>query len=180
MAVKLILEGELVTFVSVYAPQVGRPQEEKDQFYDELYRFIGQLKGKYVVLGDMNGHVGTDVDGFEGVHGGNGFGDHNAEGEAIFEFVTCFNLVVANTFFTKETQKLVTYESGGVRTVVDYLLARKNDVKDVKVISGVVCVSQHKLVVMDMRIKRSTKKKAKGTRGRLKTWRLRSATKRRI
>ena len=27
-----------------------------------------------------------------------------------------------------------------------------------------------------MRIKRSTKKKAKGTRGRLKTWRLRSAT----
>ena len=34
----------------------------------------------------------------------------------------------------------------------------------------------HKLVVMDMRIKRSTKKKAKGTRGRLQTWRLRSAT----
>ena len=29
---------------------------------------------------------------------------------------------------------------------------------------------------MDMRTKRNTKKKAKGTRGRLKTWRLRSAT----
>ena len=29
---------------------------------------------------------------------------------------------------------------------------------------------------MDMRIKRSTKKKAKGMRGRLQTWRLRSAT----
>ena len=40
------------------------------------------------------------------------------------------------------------------------------------------CVSQHKLVVMDMRIKRNTKKKAKGMRGRLKTWRLRSATER--
>ena len=26
MAIKLALEGELVTFVSVYAPQVGRPQ----------------------------------------------------------------------------------------------------------------------------------------------------------
>ena len=43
-------------------------------------------------------------------------------------------------------------------------------------IRGEECVSQHKLVVMDMRIKRSTKKKAKGLRGRLKTWRLRSAT----
>ena len=146
MAIELALEGELVTFVSVYAPQVGRPQEEKDEFYDELYRFIGKLKGKYVVLGDMNGHVGRDVDGFEGVHGGNGFGDRNAEGEAILEFATCFDLVVANTFFTKETQKLVTYESGGVSSVVDYVLARKNDMKDVKVIPGEECVSQHKLV----------------------------------
>ena len=62
--------GELVTFVSVYAHQVGQPQKE-DEFYDELYRFIGKLK--YVVLGEMNGHVGRDVDVFEGVHGGNGF-----------------------------------------------------------------------------------------------------------
>ena len=52
------------------------------------------------------------------------------------------------------------------------------DMKDVKVIPGEECVSQHKLVVMDMRIKRSTKKKAKGTRCRLKTWKLRSATER--
>ena len=126
------------------------------------------MKGKYVVLGDMNGHVGRDVDGFEGVHGGNGFGDHKAEGEAILEFATCFNLV-ANTFFTKETQKLVKYESGGVSSGVDNVLARKNNMKDVKVIPGEGCVSQHKLVVIDMRIKRSTKKKAEGTRGRLKT-----------
>ena len=56
MTIKLALEGELVTFVSVYAPQVGRPQEE-NEFYDKLYRFIGKLKGKYVVLGDMNGYV---------------------------------------------------------------------------------------------------------------------------
>ena len=72
----------------------------------------------------------------------------------------------------------MTYKSGGVRTVVDYVLARMNDMKDVKVIQGEECVSQHKLVVMDVRIKRSTKKKAKGTRGRWKTWRLRSATQR--
>ena len=143
-----------------------------------MYRFIGKLKGKYVVLGDLNGHVGRDVNGYEGVHGGNRYGDHNAEGEAILEFATCFDLVVVNTIFTKEMQKLVTYESGGLSSVVDYVLTRKNDVKDVKVIPGEECVSQHKLVVMDMRIKRSTEKKAKGMRGRLKTWRLRSATER--
>ena len=95
----------------------------------------------------MNGRIGRDVD---GVHGGNRLGDRNSEGEAILEFATCFDLVVVNTFFKKEMQKLVTYESGEVKTVV-------------------------KLVVIDMSIKRSTKEKAKGMRGRLKTWKLRSA-----
>ena len=89
-----------------------------------------------VVLGDLNGHVGRDVDGYEGVHGENGFGDRKEEGEAILEFATCFGLVVANTFFIKEMQKLVTYESGDVRTVVDHVLARKNDRRDVKAIPG--------------------------------------------
>ena len=57
MVAELILEGELVTFVSVYAPQINRPQEEKNEFYDESYRFMSKLKGKYVVLGDLNGHA---------------------------------------------------------------------------------------------------------------------------
>ena len=147
IVVKLVLEGELVTFVSVYALQIGRPQEE-DEFYDELYRFMSKLKRKYAVVVDLNGHVDRDVDGYEGVHGGNGFGDHNAESEAILEFATCFGLVVANTFFMKEMQKLVTYKSGEVKTVVDYVLARKNDMKNVKVIPGEKGVSQHKQVVM--------------------------------
>ena len=43
--------------------------------------------------------------------------------------------------FTKETQKLVTYESGGVGSVVDYVLTRKNNMKEVKVIPGEECVS---------------------------------------
>ena len=64
----------------------------------------------------------------------------------------------------------MTYESGGLSSVVDYVLTRKNDMKDVKemkdvkVIPGEECVSQHKLVVMVLRIKRSTKKKNKDKR----------------
>ena len=34
-----------------------------------------------MVCGEFNGHVGAEVDGFEGVHGGKGFGSRNAEGE---------------------------------------------------------------------------------------------------
>ena len=84
--------------------------------------FRSKLKRKYVILGDTNRNVGRDVNGYEGVHGRNGFRDRNAEGEAILEFATCFGFVV-NTFLTTEIQKLMTYELAEVRTVVDYMLS---------------------------------------------------------
>ena len=46
----------------------------------------------------------------------------------------------------------------------------------VKVIPGEECVSQHKLIVIYLSIKKSIKVKAKGTRDRLKKRKLRSAT----
>ena len=49
----------------------------------------------------MNGHVGAGVEGFEGVHGGFGFGKRNVEGEMILEFADAWNFVVANTWFKK-------------------------------------------------------------------------------
>ena len=36
--------------------------------------------------GDFNGHVGEEIEGFEGVHGGNEIGKRNAEGRMLFEF----------------------------------------------------------------------------------------------
>ena len=52
--------------------------------------------------------------------------------------------LLLRTHFSQKRQKLVTYESGGVSSVVDYVLARKKDmkdVKDVKVIPGGVCLT---------------------------------------
>ena len=36
--------------------------------------------GKLLICGDLNGHVGAGVEGFEGVHGGFGFGKRNVKG----------------------------------------------------------------------------------------------------
>ena len=44
----------------------------------------------------------------------------------LLEFPDAMDLVVANTWFEKSEGKLVTYEFGGCKTVVDYLLARKS------------------------------------------------------
>ena len=37
-------------------------------------------------LGDINGHVGEEIEGFEGVYGGNGIGKRNAKGRMLLEF----------------------------------------------------------------------------------------------
>ena len=42
--------------------------------------------GKLLIFGDMNGHVGSEIEGFEGVHGAFRFGKRNVEGEIILEF----------------------------------------------------------------------------------------------
>ena len=46
----------------------------------------------------MNGHVGENVNGFQGIHGGKGFGDRNEEREKLLENYESLGLVLANTY----------------------------------------------------------------------------------
>ena len=146
IVIRFRLGKSVVNLISVYAPQVGRPREEKEEFLALLGKVlygISDTEG-LVVCGDLNGHVGAKCDGFEGVHGGNGFGVRNVEGEMLLEFADAMDLVVANTWFQKPEEKKVTYASGGNESVVDYVLVRKRDrkmVRDVKIISGESCLS---------------------------------------
>ena len=55
-----------------------------------------------------------------------GFGTRNSEGERILEFGDAVCMVVCNTFFKKEDSNLITYQSGDNRSMIDYLMVRKN------------------------------------------------------
>ncbi len=55
-----------------------------------------------VVGGDLIGHGGRSMDGFEGVHGGYGYGVRNVEGERILEFADGADLLICNTQFQKD------------------------------------------------------------------------------
>ena len=162
MYVKLVIGKQIVNTVSTYAPQVGLNAEEKDDFWDSFIIVLSGIpKQESIFIGsDMNGHVGRDAVGYGGVYGGMGFGTRNcecyeeevqpcrktdyksiiyinAEGERIFEFGDAVGMVVCNTYFKKEDSKLITYQSGDNRSMIEYLMVRKTDcclVKDVKVI----------------------------------------------
>ena len=70
-------------------------------------------------------------------------------------------MVVGNTHFRKRDSHLVTHESGGCRTQVDYCLFRTGDRKLVKVIPCEECIAQHRAVVCDLSIKEVKKVKRK-------------------
>ncbi|VDO77186.1 unnamed protein product [Heligmosomoides polygyrus] len=84
------------TVMSVYAPQTGCPEHEKDEFYlmfKDAMRSVPE--GDYLsIAGDMNGHVGTRRRGVERVHGGKGVGMVNPDGERIIDLAAVHDLVI--------------------------------------------------------------------------------------
>ena len=50
-----------------------------------------------VLAGDVNGHVKSSNVGYDGTHGGFGYGARNAGGSGILEFADGLNLVICNT-----------------------------------------------------------------------------------
>ena len=177
MVVRVRVDKVILNLITAYAPQVGRKMEEKEEFYIELGKVLLDIPEKEMVMlgGDLNGHVGEDKDGFEGVHGGKGYGNRNEEGEMILEFAVAHGLVVMNTCFEKEISKKVTYESGDCRTVVDYILVRQRDrnlMQDVKVVRNEPCIPQHKLMVGLFFPALKEKEKKADFISKCKTWRL--------
>ena len=108
-----------------------------------------------LICGDMNGHVGAEVDGFEGVHGGYGFGRRNVDGEMLLEFADALDFDIVNTWFKKEVRKMITYETKACKTVIDFFLIRKSErklVRDVKVVHA-ECIKQHELLICVLDLK---------------------------
>jgi hypothetical protein len=103
-------------------------------------------------IGDLNGHVGSTRAGFDGVHGGFGYGSRNQEVEGVLNFALAYDLIVVNTLFRKRVSHLVTFSSGQHCSQIDFILTRREDrpaCLDCRMIPGECVVSQHKLVVAD-------------------------------
>ena len=125
----------------------------------------------------MNGHVGAEVDGFEGVHGGYGFGRRNVDGEMLLEFADALDFAIVNTWFKKEVRKMITYETKACKTVIDFFLIRKSErklVRDVKVVHE-ECITQHKLLICVLDLKEKLVRSKVKFMKRCKVWKLKEA-----
>ena len=66
-----------------------------------------------------------------------------------------YDLAIANTFFQKNDQHLITYRNGDRMSTIDYIIVRRDEIrsiKDCKVIPGECVATHHRLVVMAMNV----------------------------
>ncbi|XP_071709338.1 uncharacterized protein [Rutidosis leptorrhynchoides] len=159
MSVKLVIQKVTYTVISAYAPHAGLGAAEKRHFWDSLDEVVRMCPPDHRLLigGDLNGHIGTNFEGYPGVHGGFGYGVRNEEGLSILDFAVAHDLVIANSFFKKTNAQLATFHSGGNSTQIDYLLLRRGDLRscgDCKALTDLTCSSQHRLLVMDLVLRR--------------------------
>jgi hypothetical protein len=152
--VKLLVGDLDFNVISAYTPQIGLNESVKIQFWEELDALVSSVSiyEKLFIGGDLNGQVGSTRVGFDGVHGGFGYGSRNQEGKGILNFALAYDLIVANTLFRKRVSQLVTFSSGQHCSQIDFILARREDrhvCLDCKVILRECVAPQHKLVIAD-------------------------------
>ena len=167
MKIKMVIGRKVVQVFSVYARQIGRPAQEKEDFWekrkDEIVR-IPQSEG-LIVGGDINAHIGPDRDGFEEIMGCNGYRERNGEGQTVLDLCKNHELKILNTYFKKSREKLINYNSGGCEIQIDLLLMRKSEdvtVVNCNVIPGEACVTQHRMVRAELVVKNIKRRKWKG------------------
>ena len=164
MLVRIVVGEEVISIVSAYEPQVELDEQVKREFWDnlgDLMRTI--LEDEKLFLGwDFNGHIGRQAENYYSVHEGFSFGARNESGEHLLEFALAKDLVIENSFFRKKEKHLITYNSGGHATQVDYCLVRKGDrtsCLDCKVVLGTRMPAQHRFLVLVFRMRRKIVKK---------------------
>jgi len=154
MKAEINLEGgHTATLLSCYAPTLAAPQEEKEQFYDQLSRAVKAVpfKHKLYVLGDFNARVGRDHEIWRRVIGAHGIGNMNANGSLLLEMCAEHRLVVTNTVFQQANKYKASWMHPRSKHwhLIDFVLTRQRDLHDVRltrVFRATTSWSDHRLV----------------------------------
>ena len=96
------------TLISVYAPTMTNPAENKEMFYNQLARSV--LSGtprtdKLLLIGDFNARIGRDSNKWPLVMAKYEIGKCNSNGELLLALCSEFELIVTNTMFKQKGER---------------------------------------------------------------------------
>ena len=85
-----------ILFMTVYAPQQGRHDEEQDRFYEQLQEDIYRQNYKIIVMGNLNGQVRQITEGYEQVVGYHGIWQIIEQGDMFLNFCNSNSMTIMN------------------------------------------------------------------------------------
>ena len=152
-----------VTVVCVYAPTARAPPGVKEKFSCELQDTLDKVPRNdvLVLLGDFNARVGvlkSDEEEWQGVVGRNGLDERNEAGEDLMQFCALNQLTVMNTWFQKKLVQYGTWTHPATKVshMIDLVVMRAGQrmcCRDVQVMRGANCWTDHNLVRAKLRLK---------------------------
>ena len=160
-------------FVSVlceYAPTTRATPGVKQKFYAELQDTIDKVPTNdiLILLGDFNARVGVldHNDLWSGVLGRYGLSEQNIAGEELLGFCASNVFSIMNTWFQKKEIHQGTWSHPSSKNVhmIDFVMMRADQrvlCRDVRVMRGADCWSDHMLVRAKLNVKRYRKSKDK-------------------
>ena len=154
MTLRLSLASKThLTLISVYAPTMTHPDEEREAFYSCLREAIHSVpsKDKLLLLGDFNARVGRNKHAWPGVLGSHGHGKENSNGLLLLSLCAEENLVITNTVFKHKDVHKVTWMHPRSKHwhMLDYIITRHQDLSeilDTRAMRGADCWTDHVLL----------------------------------
>lgn len=112
----MVVFGEQIGIISVYAPQVDLEDLQKNGFkrsytgsilgdLEDIVREI-PIGKKIFIWEDLNRHISKENKDYNEVRGGFGFGNKNDEGRSFLDFAITYDPIVIHTFFLEKRWSL--------------------------------------------------------------------------
>ena len=154
MTMRLPLSKDnFATIVSVYAPTMTNPDENKEALYNQLANTLRQIpqNDKMLLMGDFNARIGRDNDKWPLVMGKHGIGRCNSNGELLLALCSEFELIVTNTMFKQKDERKTTWMHPRSRHwhMIDFIITRCRDKMDIhctRVMRGANCWTDHQML----------------------------------
>ena len=154
MTMRLPLSKDsFATIISVYAPTMTNPDENKEVFYNQLASVLSGIShtDKLLLIGDFNARIGRENDKWPLVMGKHGIGKCNSDGELLLALCSEFELIVTNTMFKHKDERKTTWmhPRSKHRHMIDFIITRcrdKMDIQSTRVVRGANCWTDHQML----------------------------------
>lgn len=173
------------TIVVAYGPNEDEVANVKDNFWEQLTEISEEAKNRLIIVGDLNGRVGSRDNETGEALGYYGENVRTNNGRRIIDFCIMNNLIVTNSFYEHRDIHKYTREmrSRNEISVIDYILidrTHRHEVQDTRVRRGPEIYSDHFLLLSKLKIRggdsgcKSNRRKTNISKEVIKTYRLRN------